>query len=151
MINIDELDELQYSIYSENIETNIIVKGGQGSGANILALHRAKILAQQDKSYALIVSTKLLHKFIEDSFLLESDNVYYKHRWFGKNISQPIDYLIICEAEKFENSEINDLIKLFNNSISFYGNISLSIEKNIINEINKIGGNLKTFKLERTY
>jgi len=58
-----ELSKEQLSIYSYKLDRNLLINGAAGSGKTILAILRAKQLAERGKRVVLIVFTNMLYQF----------------------------------------------------------------------------------------
>ena len=68
-INESELDDYQVRIVRRNLNSSFIVKGCAGSGKTVLALWRAKELAEQgNNDYLIIVFTKALNNSLKTVF-----------------------------------------------------------------------------------
>ena len=75
----NELDDFQHNVAATSLNSNLVVTGCAGSGKSIIALHRAKQIHSQKKTYKVIVYTKALRQFMEAGILeldLIPENIY---------------------------------------------------------------------------
>lgn len=120
-IDEEELDVEQNNVRRLRVDGSFVVKGTAGSGKTNLALWRAKRIKEtEDGSVKVLVYTKALSAFISDGIRrleIGSANVIHYHLWKG----EPVDFVIVDEAQDFAASEIERLIKAARKSIMFFG------------------------------
>jgi len=128
MINPAELDEFQRGIRGLSIKDSYIVKGCAGSGKTILALLRAndiriQWLAENDgakPSFTLVVYTKTLKEFIRSAIKdmgIDLKQVINSDKWDA----DPVDYIVVDEAQDFTREEMEYFKNAKNISIMLYG------------------------------
>lgn len=137
-INESELDDYQIRIVRRNLNSSFIVKGCAGSGKTVLALWRAKELAEQgNNDYLIIVFTKALKQFIEDGIhtigVDESKVLYY---WEWKNIrgKPSAEYIIVDEVQDFDIDELRELQQAAKKHFILFGDSAQQLYKNIPNK-----------------
>jgi len=111
-INESELDDFQVKIVRRNLNSSFIVKGCAGSGKTVLALWRAKEIAEQgNDNYLIIVFTKALKQFIDDGIHtigVDESKVMYHWEWNDKG-KNSADYIIVDEVQDFDINELREL------------------------------------------
>lgn len=113
MPSLDSLtpDHHQEVVLSLSAERTEIVTGVAGSGKSLILLKKAKQVAVQTESYAIIVYTKSLKQFFKNE-LKEIDpsgrHVYHYHQWLAKSNKPHYDYLFIDECQDFTADDINN-------------------------------------------
>jgi len=141
LVDPAELDEFQREIRQLSTSDSYIVKGCAGSGKTILALYRANdvrieaIAKGGIPSFTMIVLTKALQAFIQSGIKelgIGPRQVVYFKQWDGN----PVDHLIIDEAQDFKKEDIEEFKAAHTKSIMLYGdsqqrvyNDGLSIEE----------------------
>src|SRR5690554_3381476 len=95
-INEAEIDDYQTQIIQKNINRSFVVKGCAGSGKTVLALWKAREIADAEiGSYYVVVYTKALRQFINDGVNevgLAHDRVIHHHKW-KKSLNKKADYI----------------------------------------------------------
>ena len=64
MRNESELDDFQHNVAATSLNSNLVVTGCAGRGKSIIALHRAKQIHSQKKTYKVICYNKLIYRYI---------------------------------------------------------------------------------------
>jgi len=137
-VNESELDDFQVQIINRRSDRSFIVRGCAGSGKTILALWKAKEIAEKEKgSYYVIVFTRALRQFINDGIKaigLDSDRITYHWIW-EKNLGAPsADYIIVDEAQDFTRSQIEALKNKAKKAVIFYGDSAQQLYMNLHSE-----------------
>ena len=111
-IQESELDDYQIRIVRRRLSSSFIVKGCAGSGKTVLALWRAKELAEiGEEDYLIIVFTKALKQFILDGIHeigVDESKVMHHHQWKDRG-SPKADYIIVDECQDFDREELLEL------------------------------------------
>lgn len=124
-IDYSNLDPIQQEIINRKNDSHLVVSGTAGSGKSLLALHKAKQLAQE--SYAIIVYTKTLRRYFATGLKsLGLTNVYHWDDWKKETNKPHVKYLIVDECQDFFKDEIDELIK-YGDYCLFFGDTSQSI------------------------
>lgn len=124
-IDYASLDDFQRQLIDRSTEQNMVVTGTAGSGKSLIALHKAKKIANDGDSYMVIVFTKSLRKYFEDGMKsLGLRNVYHYHQW--KHNQRNVKYLIVDECQDFSSEEIDEM-RQFGQYCLFFGDSAQSI------------------------
>lgn len=108
-IDYSKLDDIQRGFVDRKINKSMVVTGTAGSGKSVIALHKAKQVANITDSYCVVVFTKTLRKYFEDGLRnLGLHNVYHYDKW--KNIKPNVKYIIVDECQDFSSNVIQELI-----------------------------------------
>jgi len=114
-IDYMDMDEYQRQLIDRKIDKSMVVTGSAGSGKSVIALHKAKQVAQITNDFAIIVFTKTLRRYFEDGInQLGLKNVYHYNGWNR----QRVKYLIVDEIQDFSHNEIEEMKK--NAEICFF-------------------------------
>jgi superfamily I DNA/RNA helicase len=112
-INESELDDFQVQVIRKRLDSSFLVKGCAGSGKTVLALWRAKELAEKgEQSYLVVVFTKALRQFIEDGISeigVDAAKVMYHWHWKNRMGMPQADYIILDETQDFTGPELQEL------------------------------------------
>lgn len=123
-IRESELDEYQIQVIQRRTNRSFIVKGCAGSGKSILALWKVKQIQEENLgSYYFIVFTKTLKKYMEDGIRtigLRNDRVLYHWQWDSMGCPSA-DFIIVDEAQDFDESQINQFRNSARKTLIFYG------------------------------
>lgn len=137
-INESELDDYQVQIVRRNLESSFIVKGCAGSGKTVLALWRAKEIAELgEDDYLVIVFTKALKQFIEDGIRtigVDESRVMYFWQWKNRANQRTADYIIIDEVQDFDEEEIKMLQAAAKKHCIFFGDSAQQIYRGLENK-----------------
>lgn len=137
-INESELDDYQVQIIRRNLESSFIVKGCAGSGKTVLALWRAKEIAESgNNDYLVIVFTKALKQFINDGINeigVDESKVMYHWEWENRNGKPSADYIIVDEVQDFDTDELRSLQKAANEHFILFGDSAQQLYANIPNK-----------------
>lgn len=132
-IRESELDDFQHSLVTRRLDSSMVVSGCAGSGKSVIALHKAKAIQEQKMgTYRFIVFTKALDKYMSDGIRtlgLTPANFTYYEDW-KKHGCQIADFMIVDEAQDFDRSEIEALMKA-NKACFFFGDSSQSMYKSL--------------------
>lgn len=113
-IDYGKLDQLQRKYVDKKVDRSMVICGAAGSGKSLIALHKAKQVAQLG-SYAIVVYTKTLRQYFEDGLKsLGLRNVYHYYHWKKARENDQfrhVKYLIVDECQDFTREEIEDLKK----------------------------------------
>ena len=156
MRNESELDDFQHNVAATSLKSNLVVTGCAGSGKSIIALHRAKQIHSQKKTYKVIVYTKALRQFMEAGILeldLIPENIVYENDWRKNQGSPGADYIIIDEAQDFKKNTIESFINKASISISFFGDSKQQIYSGRLsmNDIIGLSNDFRNANLEYNY
>jgi superfamily I DNA/RNA helicase len=136
-INESELDDFQVKIVRRNLNSSFIVKGCAGSGKTVLALWRAKEIAEQgNHNYLIIVFTKALKKFIEDGIHtigVDESKVMYHWEWIEKG-KVSADYIIVDEVQDFDTNELRELQNAAKKHLILFGDSAQQIYNGLPNK-----------------
>ncbi len=134
-INESELDDFQVIIIRKNLSSSFIVKGCAGSGKTVLALWRAKELAEQgNNDYLIIVFTKALKQFIMDGIHaigVDESKVLYYWEWVHRRDKASAEYIIVDEVQDFDTDELADLQKAAKKHLMLFGDSAQQLYKNL--------------------
>ncbi len=134
-INESELDDYQVKIVRTNLNSSFIVKGCAGSGKTVLALWRAKELAEQgNNDYLIIVFTKALKQFIADGIRtigVDESKVLYHWEWVNRKDKISAEYIIVDEVQDFDTKELDDLQNAAKKHLILFGDSAQQLYKNI--------------------
>lgn len=137
-INESELDDYQVKIIRRKLSSSFIVKGCAGSGKTVLALWRAKELAEQgNNDYLIIVFTKALKQFIEDGIHtigVDESKVLYHWEWVHRRDKSPAEYIIVDEVQDFDTNELADLQNAAKKHFILFGDSAQQLYSNIPNK-----------------
>lgn len=137
-INESELDDYQVRIVRRNLNSSFIVKGCAGSGKTVLALWRAKELAEQgNNDYLIIVFTKALKQFIEDGIHtigVDKSKVLYHWEWVHRRDKPRAEYIIVDEVQDFDTNELKELQQAAKKHFILFGDSAQQLYKNIPNK-----------------
>ena len=137
-INESELDDYQVRIVRRNLSSSFIVKGCAGSGKTVLALWRAKELAEQgNNDYLIIVFTKALKQFIEDGIHtigVDESKVLYHWEWVNRRDKALAEYIIVDEVQDFDTNELAELQNAAKKHFILFGDSAQQLYKNIPNK-----------------
>jgi DNA helicase IV len=121
-----ELDAYQVLVLDKRIDRTLIVTGCAGSGKSVLAIHKAKELKDQGKSFLFVVFTQALGSYMKAGVNqlgldISSFSTYGKCFSPDKDAMGNIvswhwakgnyDYIIVDEAQDFSMSAIDELKK----------------------------------------
>lgn len=133
LIDPGEFDEFQREISGLSIDDSYIIKGSAGSGKTLLALYRArdiriKSIAEKGdpSSFTMVVFTKSLRSFITSAVRdlgLDIDQVIHYEKWDGS----AVDYIVVDEAQDFDQEQIDLLSTSKLKSIMLYGDTQQQI------------------------
>ena len=122
-IDYMDMDEYQRQLIDRKIDKSMVVTGSAGSGKSVIALHKAKQVAQITDDFAIVVFTKTLRKYFEDGInQLGLKNVYHFNGWNR----QKVKYLIVDEIQDFSQHEIEEM-KRCAEVCFFFGDTAQSI------------------------
>lgn len=111
-IDYGKLDPLQRKYVDRQVNRSMVVCGSAGTGKSLIALHKAKQVANLG-SYAIVVYTKTLRRYFEDGLkALGLRNVYHYYHWkkaCENDQFQHVKYLIVDECQDFTSEEIDTL------------------------------------------
>ena len=128
-IDYGKMDALQRKYVDKKVNKGMVVCGAAGTGKSLIALHKAKQVAQLG-SYAIVVYTKTLRRYFEDGLrTLQLKNVYHYHYWKRlkeENRFPHVKYLIVDECQDFTSQEIDEL-KSSADICFFFGDSAQSI------------------------
>ncbi len=124
-VDYSNLDPIQQEIINRKHEQNLVVSGTAGSGKSLIALLKAKQLAQE--SYAVIVYTKTLRRYFATGLkALGLTNIYHWDEWHKMTDKPHVKYLIVDECQDFFKDEIDEMMK-YGDYCLFFGDTSQSI------------------------
>lgn len=124
-IDYSSLDDFQRRIIDRKIDTSMVVTGHAGSGKSLIALHKAKQVAELGRSYVVVVYTKTLKKYFGDGLqALGLENVYNYHQW--RKVKRNVEYMIVDECQDFTHDEIEEM-RRYGNVCFFFGDVAQSI------------------------
>ena len=107
-IDYARLDDIQREFVDRKIDKSMVVTGTAGSGKSVIALHKAKQVANLTDSYCVVVFTKTLRRYFENGLsTLGLSNVYHYHAW--KKLMPNVKYIIVDECQDFSKEEIEQL------------------------------------------
>ncbi len=136
-INESELDDYQVNIVRRNLQSSFIVKGCAGSGKTVLALWRAKEIAETgEDDYLIIVFTKSLKQFIKDGINeIGVDESKVMYHWEWKKAGMPsANYIIVDEVQDFDTEELSQLKRAAKKHLILFGDSAQQLYKNIPNK-----------------
>jgi superfamily I DNA/RNA helicase len=133
-IQESELDDYQIRIVRRRLSSSFIVKGCAGSGKTVLALWRAKELAEKgEEEYLIIVFTKALKQFILDGIHeigVDESKVMHHHQW--KKMGSPkADYIIVDECQDFDREELLELRSSAKKHLILFGDSAQQLYKGL--------------------
>lgn len=155
-----ELDAYQVFVLDKRIDRTLIVTGCAGSGKSVLAIHKAKELKDQGKSFLFVVFTQALGSYMKagvDQLGLDMSSFSTYGKCFSpdKDASGNIvswhwgkghyDFIIVDEAQDFSMAAIDELRKHCN-YLYLFGDSAQSIYPSFIFDHNPT---LKMRDLER--
>ncbi len=133
LIDPAEFDEFQREISGLSVDDSYVIKGSAGSGKTLLALYRARDIRIKSivengnsSSFTMVVFTKSLRSFITSAVRdlgLNIDQVIHYEKWDGS----PVDYVVVDEAQDFNQEQINMLSASKLKSIMLYGDTQQQI------------------------
>jgi len=128
-IDYGRLDPLQRHYVDRQLNRSMVVCGSAGTGKSLIALHKAKQVANLG-SYAIVVYTKTLRKYFEDGLKdLGLKNVFHYFHWkraCENNEFRHVKYLIVDECQDFTKEEI-DMLRHSADICFFFGDQAQSI------------------------
>nr|WP_315175954.1 AAA family ATPase [uncultured Flavobacterium sp.] len=134
-INESELDDYQIPIIQKKMNTSFVVKGCAGSGKTVLALWKAREIAEAELgSYYVIVYTKALRQFINDGVNeigLSQSHVVHYDKWKNRLNKENADYVIIDEVQDFTKDELTELQKSAKKAFILFGDSAQQIYKGL--------------------
>lgn len=117
-------DPFQRPLIDRRVDKSMVVTGSAGCGKSVIALHKAKQVANLG-SYAIIVYTKTLKEYFSNGLKkLNLENVYHYNEWI--KIRKKVKYLIVDECQDFSPEEI-DLLSKDGEICFFFGDSEQSI------------------------
>ncbi len=126
-IDYGTLDDHQRKIIDMKNEQSMVVEGSAGTGKSLIALHKARQIAASGESYAVVIYTKSLCRYIAmGSASLGLKNVYYHYQWKNNVYKQKVKYLIVDECQDFSQEEIEEF-RQFGEHFLFFGDTAQSI------------------------
>jgi len=136
LIDPSELDEFQRKIRGLSINESYVIKGCAGSGKTLLALYRAldihinSLVEDEDDpaSFTVVVYTKALKGFLRSGITelkIPIRQIIHFKKWDG----DPVDYIIVDEAQDFTKTEIDELSNASVKSIMLYGDSEQQLYK----------------------
>jgi superfamily I DNA/RNA helicase len=134
-INESELDDYQTPIIQKKMSNSFVVKGCAGSGKTVLALWKAREIADAKLgSYYVVVYTKALRQFINDGVNeigLDEGKVVHHYKW-KRSLGQPkADFVIIDEVQDFTKEELTELQNSANQTFILFGDSAQQIYKGL--------------------
>lgn len=134
-INESELDDYQTPIIQKKMNTSFVVKGCAGSGKTVLALWKAREIAEAGLgTYYVIVYTKALRQFINDGVTeigLSEEHVVHYDKWKNKLMKPKADFVIIDEVQDFSQDELTELQTSSNKAFILFGDSAQQIYKGL--------------------
>ncbi len=134
-INESELDDYQTPIIQKKMNSSFVVKGCAGSGKTVLALWKAREIAEAKLgSYYVIVYTKALRQFINDGVTeigLSEKHVVHYNTWKTNLMKPNADYVIIDEVQDFSKEELTELKNSSNKAFILFGDSAQQIYKGL--------------------
>ncbi len=134
-INESELDDYQVPIIQKKMSSSFVVKGCAGSGKTVLALWKAREIAEAKLgSYYVIVYTKALRQFINDGVNeigLSQSHVVHFEQWKNRLNKPKADFVIIDEVQDFTQEELSFLQKSANKTFILFGDSAQQIYKGL--------------------
>jgi superfamily I DNA/RNA helicase len=122
-IDYMNLDDYQRHLINKRLDISMIVTGSAGSGKSVIALHKAKQVAQNGNNYTIIVFTKTLKKYFSDGIgKLGLGNVFHYNEWQRRRVK----YLIVDEIQDFSSQEIEEF-RQYGEIFFFFGDTAQSI------------------------
>ncbi len=136
LIDPSELDEFQRKIRGLSINESYVIKGCAGSGKTLLALYRAldihinSLVEDEDDpaSFTVVVYTRALKGFLRSGITelnIPIRQVIHHEKWDG----DPVDYIIVDEAQDFTKTDIEELSNASIKSIMLYGDSEQQLYK----------------------
>jgi superfamily I DNA/RNA helicase len=145
-----ELDDFQLKIVNSNADNSLVVAGCAGSGKSILALWKAKQIQDNNQgTFQIIVFTKALKQYIFDAVQqigINSANVFYHYEWKNVKHSPESDYLIVDEAQDFEEKDIREFMSKARKALLLYGD---SAQQLYLNKKNLDGSFTRTLNMNQ--
>ena len=134
-INESELDDYQTPIIQKKMSNSFVVKGCAGSGKTVLALWKAREIADSNLgSYYMIVYTKALRQFINDGvdeIGLADNRVIHYYNWKNKLNKPKADFIIIDEVQDFSKEELAELQKSAVQTFILFGDSAQQVYKGL--------------------
>lgn len=138
-INESELDDYQVPIIQKKMNSSFVVKGCAGSGKTVLALWKAREIAEANLgSYYVIVYTKALRQFINDGVNeigLSQSHVVHFDQWKNKLNKPQADFVIIDEVQDFTKDELDFLKKSAKKAFILFGDSAQQIYKGLKHDL----------------
>ncbi len=132
-INESELDDYQIPIVQKKIGSSFIVQGCAGSGKTVLALWKARKIADRNLgSFYVVVYTRALRQFLNDGvgeIGLSENRVVYYNLWKYQLNKPRADFVIVDEAQDFTKEELTDLQKSANKAFILFGDTDQQVYK----------------------
>ena len=134
-INESELDDYQIPVIQKKMSSSFVVKGCAGSGKTVLALWKAKEIADSELgSFYVVVYTKALRQFINDGVKeigLPDARVVHHHRWQNSLHRPKADFVIIDEVQDFTKDELKELQESAGKAFILFGDSAQQIYKGL--------------------
>lgn len=121
------MDDDQLDIIEEAIDRSLLVAGCAGSGKSVIAMHKARQIAEAGNDVILIAYTKSLSGFMQLGCSRTLNyRFFYHYQWV--NCGKPsADYIIVDEIQDFDKKEIDEFIEAANKHFLFFGDTAQSI------------------------
>jgi superfamily I DNA/RNA helicase len=134
-INESELDDYQTPIIQKKMSSSFVVKGCAGSGKTVLALWKAREIADANLgSYYMVVYTKALRQFINDGVNeigLANNRVVHYYNWKNSLNKPKADFVIIDEVQDFTKEELTELQESAVKTFILFGDSAQQIYKGL--------------------
>ncbi len=134
-INESELDYAQIPVIQKKMSKSFVVKGCAGSGKTVLALWKAKEIADSNLgTFYFVVYTKALRQFINDGVReigLPDSRVVHHYKWKHSLNKPKADYVIIDEVQDFNKDELSELQESANKAFILFGDSAQQVYKGL--------------------
>lgn len=125
----ESMDDDQLDLIEATMDQSMLIAGCAGSGKSVIAMHKAKQLAESGFNVILIAYTKSLNGFMQIGSKEQCNyQFFYHYQWKRANMPSA-DYLIVDEIQDFDRNEIQEFINAAKKHFLFFGDSAQSIYK----------------------
>lgn len=126
-IEPDKMDEDQLELIGETMDQSMLVAGCAGSGKSVIAMHKARQIAEAGYEVILIAYTKSLNGFMQTGCTENINYRFFYHYQWVQCGRPSADYIIVDEIQDFDKREILEFISAAKKHFLFFGDTAQSI------------------------
>jgi hypothetical protein len=123
----DKMDDDQLELIEDTMDQSMLVAGCAGSGKSVIAMHKARQIAEAGYEVILIAYTKSLNGFMQTGCTENINYRFFYHYQWVQCEKPSADYIIVDEIQDFDKKEIMEFINAAKKHFLFFGDTAQSI------------------------